>query len=402
MRVLMVAPQPFFEPRGTPISVHQRLLALSRLGHEVDLLTYHIGRDVDIPSVQIYRIPHIPFVKKVKIGPSWSKLFLDVFLFLKAVQMLFVREYDLIHSHEEAGFFCFLLARVFRIQHLYDMHSSLPRQLEQSKYGKLRPAIWAFQQLETWLVRHCDAVITIGKDLEEDVQRINPRVDRIVIENLALHDRSSGTDEFTKQLELTYKNNGHIPIVYTGSFEPYQGLDMLLESALLVREKVPQAVFLLVGGNVDQIEHYQEQVRQYGLEQNVQFCGSVSPEKAMAFLEIAALLVSPRIEGMSIPLKIYSYLLSGKPCVATRMPAHTQVLNDEIAWLVEPTKEAFAEGILRALEEQERSSRMGKQAQRYAREKYNFHDYVAKVHRIYQAIKPDGEAAERALPLAEE
>ena len=39
MKILMVAPQPFFEPRGTPISVYQRLEALSALGHHIDLLT---------------------------------------------------------------------------------------------------------------------------------------------------------------------------------------------------------------------------------------------------------------------------------------------------------------------------------------------------------------------------
>ncbi|UCG25849.1 MAG: hypothetical protein JSW55_07630, partial [Chloroflexota bacterium] len=73
----MIAPEPFLVPRGTPISVYQRLFALSSIGHQVDLLTYHIGDEVDFPGLAIHRIPNIPFVKNVKPGPSWAKLFLD-------------------------------------------------------------------------------------------------------------------------------------------------------------------------------------------------------------------------------------------------------------------------------------------------------------------------------------
>jgi hypothetical protein len=50
----MIAPEPFLETRGTPISVYQRLCALFSLGHEVDLLTYHVGQDTNIPGTTIY------------------------------------------------------------------------------------------------------------------------------------------------------------------------------------------------------------------------------------------------------------------------------------------------------------------------------------------------------------
>ena len=37
MKILMIAPEPFFEPRGTPFSEYYRIRALSALGHEIDL-----------------------------------------------------------------------------------------------------------------------------------------------------------------------------------------------------------------------------------------------------------------------------------------------------------------------------------------------------------------------------
>jgi hypothetical protein len=56
MKILMISPQPFFEPRGTPISVYQRIEALSALGHEIDLITYHVGKDFDIPNLKIHMV----------------------------------------------------------------------------------------------------------------------------------------------------------------------------------------------------------------------------------------------------------------------------------------------------------------------------------------------------------
>ena len=72
-------------------------------------------------------------------------------------------------------------------------------------------------------------------------------------------------------------------------------------------------------------------------------------------MQAADLLVSPRIRGTNTPLKIYSYLRSGKPIVATNLLTHTQVLTPEIAVLVEPTPERFAAAILELIENPQRA-----------------------------------------------
>ncbi len=69
LRILMLAPEPFFEPRGTPFSEYHRIKALVEQGHHVDLVTYPIGANVDLPNLRIIRSVSMPFVKKVPIGP---------------------------------------------------------------------------------------------------------------------------------------------------------------------------------------------------------------------------------------------------------------------------------------------------------------------------------------------
>src|SRR6516164_8511754 len=84
MRILMISPQPFFEPRDAPFCVYQHIKALVTLGYEVDLVTYHVGKDVELPGLRIYRVPNLPFIRTVKAGPSLAKFPLDMLLFFMA------------------------------------------------------------------------------------------------------------------------------------------------------------------------------------------------------------------------------------------------------------------------------------------------------------------------------
>ena len=75
--------------------------------------------------------------------------------------------------------------------------------------------------------------------------------------------------------------------------------------------------------------------------------------------DAADVLVSPRSRGTNTPLKIYQYLRSGRPIVATRLLTHTQVLSDDSAFLTPRPPEGFAAGILAALDDPDEPARVG-------------------------------------------
>ena len=81
----MIAPEPFFQPRGTPFSEYYRIKALTELGIQVDLLAYPIGEDRPIPGLTIYRSFRPPGVRNVPVGPSLTKVYLDFFFFFRGV-----------------------------------------------------------------------------------------------------------------------------------------------------------------------------------------------------------------------------------------------------------------------------------------------------------------------------
>jgi glycosyltransferase involved in cell wall biosynthesis len=401
MKILMIAPEPFLEPRGTPISVYQRLHALSLLQVQIELLTYHVGQEVSIPGVVIRRIPRVPFIKKVKLGPSWAKALLDVLLFCQATVMLARNRYDAIHSHEEAAFMAALLSKVFRTRHVYDMHSCLSQQLASNPRWNLWPFVKLFERLERWVFTTCDAVITIGADLEEHVKAVNPEAKTFLIQNLAVQAKDDGSSEkLAGELKQKMMFSGKLPVVYTGSFEHYQGLDLLLRSAKIVKEQYPAISFILVGGDPQQVEHWRQQSKAYGLEDCVLFTGIVPLANAIAYLGLAEILVSPRTEGTSVPLKLYSYLNSGKPIVATDLPAHSQVLTAEMALLVAPTEEAFATGILALAESPVLRERLGHRGQELARERFSPADYLERLHELYgELVRPTDPGHQPAAPL---
>src|SRR5437667_5590901 len=153
VRVLMIAPEPFFEPRGTPFSEFHRIRALTALGHQVDLVTYPLGEDVPRPGLRVFRSLKPPFLRRVKVGPSLAKIPLDALLTLSVLRRALSCRYDAVHSHEEAGLIGATLALLLRIPHLYDMHSSLPQQLSNFSFSRSRSLKRLLLELERFMSR---------------------------------------------------------------------------------------------------------------------------------------------------------------------------------------------------------------------------------------------------------
>ncbi|HXE56432.1 MAG TPA: glycosyltransferase family 4 protein [Gemmatimonadales bacterium] len=397
MRALVIAPQPFFSPRGTPLSVYYRTLVTSQLGVRVDLLTYGAGEDVDIPGVRIIRIPRFRFLEPIEVGPSMAKLFLDGFVVLWTVGLLVRHRYDFVHAHEESVFFSRMLKPLFGFKLVYDMHSSLPQQLVNFRFTSSRALIRLFKRLEDSCLRRSDAVITICPDLAAyALPRLpDPRrhflIENSIIEEVRLRN-GDGRPATTSAAGPADPAPEPLPpdrplVVYAGTFEPYQGIDLLLEAFARARERVPAAFLLLAGGRPDQVERYQRRARELGLEGHCRFAGQVPQALAREYVRRAAVVVSPRTGGTNTPLKVYEQLASGIPLVATRVHSHTQVLDDSVCFLADPVPEAFARGIVAALTDPARAARLAAAARELYHRRYSRPAYEGKMRELLEALR---------------
>lgn len=402
MRILMIAPEPFLEPRGTPFSIYHRIKALVSLGYEVDLVTYPIGEQVTLPGLRIYRAPALPFIHKVKVGPSLAKLPLDLLLFMTATWRLCRRRYQYLHTHEEAGLMGVLLASIFGCKHLYDMHSDLSQQMSNfakssmSIYRHVNLLIRCVEALQKLIVRKAGAIIAICPDLEATVRRLAPGKPVYMIENVAVDEALPPADESEVARLRQQWQLGDAPVLlYTGTFEHYQGIELLLRSVALVRPEFPAARYMLVGGRPEQVEKQRLLAEELGIAGMVCFVGQRPLEEMPQYTALADILLSPRSEGTNTPLKLYTYLRSGKPLLATMIFSHTQILTPAMAMLVPPTPEGLAQGALELLRNPKLAYSLGAHGQKVARQNYSWPAFLEKNRRAYSdftSMLPRGDA----------
>ena len=386
-KVLMVAPQPFFTPRGTPYSVYYRTLITAEIGFAVDLLTYGQGEDVDIAGVRIIRIPQLGFLGPIKIGPSWKKLLLDQFLIVWTLALLLRHRYDVVHAHEESVFFLRFLKPIFQFKLVYDMHSSLPEQLRNYRFTTSPLLIGMFEKLEAACLKAADAVITICPELARYAVPRMPAPDRhFLIEN-SIFDEVRLKRPRALVGPLPALPADRRPVLYAGTFEIYQGLGLLIEAFAIARDRYPPAFLVLIGGTPDQVAAARQHAA--GLELDEQHClimGQVPQATVRQYASHADVLVSPRTHGTNTPLKIYEQLASGVPLVATRILSHTQVLNDDVCFLVEPEPARLAEGLVRALTDMAARRRVVANAQRLYETAYARPVYEGKLRNLFQKL----------------
>lgn len=387
LKILMIASLPFFTARGTPIAIRSRLEALSNLGHKVDVITYHVGGDVEIPGIKIFRTMNLPFIKEVPVGPSLKKIFLDIFVFFKSLRFLLNRQYDLIHTHEETSYFGVVFSKIFKIRHLYDFHSSLPQAMKNFGYARYGPLIYVLELLERRVINSCNGFITFSTDLDEYIKKLNDKVPRVLIENFQDYDFDNIDKERISSFKLSHPEfRGKHIVLYTGTFELYQGLELLLASMELVVQNNKDTILVLAGGRQSQIDDLRESAEKIGIDSNIYFAGSLPIEELASYMHIANVLVSTRTIGNNPPLKIYDYLRVGKPIVATNINAHTQILNEDIAVLVDPRPESIAKGIVSVIDNTSYAETLGQMSRDYFNNNYSFQKKIEKTREILDAV----------------
>jgi glycosyltransferase involved in cell wall biosynthesis len=177
--------------------------------------------------------------------------------------------------------------------------------------------------------------------------------------------------------------------MYSGSFAAYQGVDLLLEAFEQARRSVPDLVLVCVGAtDRDQVAL----ARQWpmDLEANLRIVPRQPREKIPAFIELADFLVLPRIGGGNIPLKLYDYMASGKPIVATRQAGSRSLLDDTRAFICEPDAGSLANAMIKVCRSPRRAAVMAEESARFARLNFGWNPFVEFVGDTYnRAIRVD-------------
>lgn len=389
MKILVLAPHPFFQARGTPLAVKTVLEFLSARGHEIDVLTFHEGEDVDIANCRLHRIARPFWIRNIRPGFSVKKVVCDAFMFAKCLRMMRSGRYDLIHAVEESAFIAAAMQRINGTPYVYDMDSSLAEQLVEA-YPALHFAFSALRRCEALAVRRSLGVLTVCAALEDVAHGHAPEKTVGRVEDTTLLP-SAGVPSTNGQsadplLALGVGNQSPVAM-YVGNLEHYQGIGLLLDGFRHTLIQVPHAHLVIVGGLSEDIERYRRRAQQLEIGTQVHFLGPRPITALDALLRRADVLVSPRLKGLNTPMKIYSYLDSGTAVLATRLRTHTQVLDDRTAYLVAPDPEALGDGLARLLNDPGLRSRLATEAKAYVQQEFTPEAARRKLESFYSMME---------------
>lgn len=392
MRILVLAPQPFYQERGTPIAVNVLLRALSERGDEVDLLTFHEGSEVSHPGLVVHRIEPWPRWRGIRPGFSWKKVYCDIFFLKDLLRLLHTRRYDVVHATEEAVFLAHWFAKPRGARFVYDMDSSMSAQIL-DRYALPRLFGRLLESVESRTMRAAEVVVPVCEALAEVARRHRAR-EVFVLKDVSLvdltRDQLRNLDHPADGVESLRAAPGWTDrclAMYIGNLEPYQGIDFMLAAFKLARARVPEAGLIIVGGVPVDVERYREKARALGLDESaVRFLGQRPVAHITGYMSQADLLLSPRIHGQNTPMKLYTYLDSGVAVLATDLPTHTQVADPAIASLAAAQPEAFGAEMAALLRDPERRATLAAAARELMRREHSYAAFRDRVHELYDRL----------------
>jgi glycosyltransferase involved in cell wall biosynthesis len=267
------------------------------------------------------------------------------------------------------------------------MHSDLSLMVAQFPFFKHPLLVRCVAAIQKWVVRHADIVIAVTAELKETVEKIAPGKPVHLIRNVAVDEAMPpASKQDVVRLRQQLQLGSATVLLYTGTLEFYQGIDLLLQSAALVHKEIPSAHYVLVGGHPHQVSMYRQLAQELGITEIVHFTGQRPPEEMPQYMALADILLSPRREGTNTPLKLYTYLRSGKPIIATETYSHTELLSSDTSLLVAPTPEGLAQGALELLRDAEKAHALGTNGKKLADEQLSWPVFLQKNAQAYDAF----------------
>jgi len=385
-RVLMIAPTPFFADRGCHVRIYEEARSLSARGVEVRIVTYPLGSDP--PGLHLRRPRRLLPYRREEAGPAWSRLFLDAQTLAAAIRECRAFRPDLLHVHlHEGGLIGLALSRLFRLPLLFDYQGSLTEESVAHGFIAERglPAR-LFRRVERLIDRGADAIVVSSGALAEPLRALGLRVE-VVTDGVDLERFRPGPADAALAESLRLPAGTPLA-VYLGAMSDYQGVDLLLRAARLLRDGGARVHFLLMGYPE---AGYRREAARLGLEGRVTFTGRVGYFEAQRYLRLGAMALAPKLARTEANGKVLNYLACGLPVVAFDLPVNRELLGDTAEWVpaagdsAERARE-FAAAIARLLAEPDRAADMGRAGRELAVVRHSVTAEAEKLLQAYEAL----------------
>lgn len=363
-KIQMIAPTSFFADTGCHVRILEEIRALQSAGHKVTVCTYHMGDDLE--GVKIKRSLDVPWQKGVQVGSSRHKLYFDAMLALKALQVNLFDKPDIIHAHLHEGALIGAPLKWLRGNKtplIFDFQGSLTSEMVDHRFLKkdgffYKPTL----TLEKTINSMADRIVTssynsanlLRSQFNMPVEKVVTIADRVNCDVF----RPAQTEEEREETRRLREKLG-IPadrkvVVYLGLLAAYQGTNLLLEAAKLLKTEMPEAFFVIMG--YPGVDSYARLAESLGIGDRVVFPGRIPYHEAAKYLRLGDIAVAPKMSASEGAGKIHNYMAMGLPVVTFNTPVSREILGNLGVYAELGSARSLADHMQMLLRDTERSN----------------------------------------------
>jgi 1,2-diacylglycerol 3-alpha-glucosyltransferase len=386
--IAMVAACPFPANHGTPAAIREMSEELARRRHSVRVVTYPLSHDIPVTGVEIDRVAHIGSNREVSVGPSYQRLGFDALMVFKLIKVVRKHNVEVIHAHNyEGALVGGFVGKLTGVPVIYNAINTMIGEL--ASFNFIRPralAIRLAKVLDYIVPRLADFIIADTEELRLFLidQGIDP-ARMITIHSGVRPEMFDGG--VGSRVRDRFAANGGPLIIYTGTFDEFQGIDYLMDALRIVHEHKPTANLLLVGSTINPAHQakYEKIAIELGFAPRFAIT-SCTLDELRDFLAAADIAVVPRPDSPGIPTKLLNYMAAGNAIVSFKQSA-TILQHLETAFLVDSATSAdFAKGILTILDDPALAQKLRANVKSFVMGRFDWPSIAAKLEGIYGSL----------------
>ncbi|MFA6184098.1 MAG: glycosyltransferase family 4 protein [Parcubacteria group bacterium] len=388
MKVTMVAPVPFFVDRGTPMRILEEALALEKKGVEVNIVTYHLGRNVneinEDSKIKVYRVARLLFwYNKREAGADWQKVVLDILLIWKTSKIVFLKKPDIIHAHLHEGVLIGWIVKYLffwrKIKLVADFHGELVSEMESHGYlngGFVRKI---FNLLEKIIFKLGDFTIASSNELMGKINRLGK------VNNVGVVLDGVNIDKYKKNDFKKEENVDELKVIYSGAFVNNKGINILLEAILKISKMNLGGIsFILAGGPRENIENF---IKKNNLENVVKLISPLNYFDLPRVNKMGDIAIDPKTSQVGQASgKILQYMAAGLPVVCFDRENNRRYLGEAGYYVKEFDADGLVEGILYFFRNKGNIKLMSEISKKLI-EKFTWESSAEEIINIYNKIK---------------
>jgi glycosyltransferase involved in cell wall biosynthesis len=353
-------------------------------GHDVHVVTYHLGSGLVAPNVQVHRIADVPSYRKLSPGPTPQKLLrIDPALAALLRRLQVQEQFDVIHAHHFEGLLVGAAARRgHEVPLVFDAHTLLMSELPYYSFGLPTAAKAAIGRwCDRALPRLADHTVCVTETIRDKLVGLaGMSEDRVSVVANGIE-----LDHFDPARLPQSRSRAGKTLIFTGNLAEYQGIDLMLKVFHHVASKVPDVRLTIASDSA--FTPYEGLARVLAIRERIDLVASPAFDDLPLLLANADIALNPRTDCDGIPVKLLNYMAAARPAVsfAGSAPGVTHKLDGWLA--VNGDVRDFAAGVVALLQEPARAEAIGRAARDYVERNCSWPNGAERCEQIFKSLR---------------